>query len=75
MKTNLPKELGAHEVSMTEKEFLASFNANMPEGYPHVTSELLRKFKTDHPSLFKNDTTWTLDHHRKALITWLPQNM
>jgi hypothetical protein len=74
MKKN-PNQILAHEVSMTEPEFLESFNKNMPAGYPHVTHALLMKFKEAHPGLFKDQNIWTLDHHRKRLIEWLPQNI
>lgn len=63
------------ERPLTEAEFMASFNANMPEGYPHVTLDILERFKLAHPALFKKKNVWTLDLHRKRMIEWLPQNL
>jgi len=57
-------------------DFLASFNKNMPKGFPLVTPALLKKFQTAHAALFKDgNTTWSLDQHRKKLIDWLPRNI
>lgn len=64
-----------NETLLTAAEFLESYNKNMPEGYPHVTLVILEKFKEAHPSLFKNNSAWTLDLHRKRMIEWLPQNI
>lgn len=63
------------ERPLTDAEFMASFNANMPEGYPHVTPAILERFKESHPALFKKKNVWTLDLHRKRMIEWLPQNL
>lgn len=63
------------ERPLTSAEFMESFNANMPEGYPHVTLAILEKFKAAHPNLFKTGNHWTLDLHRKRMIEWLPQNL
>lgn len=70
-----PNFIPVYERTMTEAEFLASFNANMPEGYPHVTLEIMKKFKAAHPSLFKSEHAWNLDQHRKRMIEWLPQHV
>lgn len=70
-----PNFIPVHERVMSEEAFIASFNANMPEGYPHVTQETMKKFKAAHPSLFKSEHAWSLDQHRKRLIEWLPQNL
>ncbi|OHA92022.1 MAG: hypothetical protein A3J09_00800 [Candidatus Zambryskibacteria bacterium RIFCSPLOWO2_02_FULL_51_21] len=63
------------ERPLTNAEFLESYNKNMPEGYPRVTLSQLERFKEVHASLFKNKGVWTLDHHRKRMIDWLPQNI
>ena len=65
----------ASELPMSEAEFLASYNANMPEGYPHVSLAIMEKFKLVHQNLFKGKSIWSLDHHRKRMIEWLPQNL
>ena len=64
-----------HERLLTINEFLDSYNTNMPPGYPRVSIALLEKFRDEHQSLFKSKEMWSLDHHRKKLIDWLPQNL
>ena len=63
------------DAPMTDLEFRDSFNQNMPEGYPHVTLEIMEKFKSAHPVLFRSRNKWNLDQHRKRMIEWLPQNL
>ncbi len=71
----VPGQLMAHEVPLTDAQFLESFNKNMPQGYPHVSLAILKRFKDAHLSMFKADGLWSLDHHRKRMIEWLPQNI
>ncbi len=71
----LAERIVPNEIPLTSREFLESFNANMPAGYPHVTPEILERFKYAHPNLFKKANIWTLDLHRKRMIEWLPQNL
>lgn len=71
----LSERIVPNETPLSAEEFLESFNANMPEGYPHVTMEILERFKLAHPNLFKKPNVWTLDLHRKRMIEWLPQNL
>lgn len=70
----LPK-VAPQEILLSAAEFLESYNKNMPKGYPHVSMEILQKFKNEHLSLFKNSGLWSLDQHRKRMIDWLPQNI
>lgn len=70
-----PNFVPTHELIMSEGEFLDSFNANMPAGYPHITLELMKRFKLSHPALFKAPNAWSLDLHRKRMIEWLPRNI
>lgn len=63
------------DAPMSEEEFIDSFNKNMPEGYPRVTVEILKRFKEAHLSMFKGKGAWSLDQHRKRMIDWLPQNL
>ncbi len=70
----LPK-IVPKEILLTAAEFLESYNKNMPKGYPHVSLEILERFKDQHLSLFKNKGLWSLDQHRKRMIDWLPQNI
>lgn len=64
------------EMRISITDFLASFNKNMPKGFPLVTPALLKKFQDAHPMLFKDgNVTWSLDQHRKKLIDWLPRNL
>ena len=71
----MPGELLSYELPLTDKEFLESFNRNMPQGYPLVSLEILKKFKEAHLKMFGTDGSWSLDHHRKRVIEWLPQNI
>ncbi len=71
----LPKPLQLNEIMLTPAEFLESYNKNIPEGYPHVSMDILQKFKESHLSLFKSNDLWSLDQHRKRMIDWLPQNI
>jgi hypothetical protein len=63
------------EIFLTAAEFLETYNKNMPKGYPHVSMEILQRFKNEHVSLFKTHGLWSLDQHRKRMIDWLPQNI
>ncbi|MBN2093895.1 MAG: hypothetical protein JW740_00770 [Candidatus Zambryskibacteria bacterium] len=69
----------SHEIKSNERplsliQFLESFNKNMPPNFMQATKELLLKFRKEHESLFRKDNSWSLDHHRKKLIDWLPRN-
>ena len=70
-----PQGLKPSEIRVTASDFLASYNQNMPEGFPRVSAALMKKFKEEHPLLFKRDDLWSLDQHRKKLIDWLPRNV
>ena len=71
----LSERIVADERPLTNAEFLESYNTNMPEGYPHVSLQILQRFKDAHPALFKPASTWSLERHRKRMIEWLPQNI
>ncbi len=68
------KETHSSLIEITLAEFLTSYNKNMPESFPRVTTVLLLRFKELHPALFKNSDSWTLDQHRKKVFEWLPRN-
>lgn len=68
------KEEAASLVEMSQMDFLASYNQNMPPQFPRVTTAQLNKFKEDHGSLFKHGNMWSLDQHRKKIMDWLPLN-
>ena len=67
------KETHSSLIEITLAEFLASYNKNMPESFPRVTTALLLRFKELHPALFKKGDAWTLDQHRKKVFEWLPR--
>ena len=73
MKNN-PNEPKLNEIELSLAEFLKSFNLNMPESFPQVSEAQLLKFKAEHAGLFKKSNTWSLDHHRKKVMDWLPRN-
>ena len=68
------KETHPSLVPISLGEFLASYNKNMPDSFPRVTTAILLRFKELHPALFKNGELWTLDQHRKKVFEWLPRN-
>jgi len=68
------EELKIGQMQLALVDFLASYNKNMPPGFPLATVPLLKKFKDAQPGLFKNGDLWSLDQHRKKLIDWLPRN-
>lgn len=54
--------------------FLASYNSNIPEGFPLASTRTLRKFQELHPGLFRNGDNWSVAKHRKRLIDWFASN-
>lgn len=70
-----PKPITPNEAPLTITEFLTNYNKSLPQNFPHASLVLLERFKNEHISLFKTENVWTLDHHRKRLMDWLPQNM
>jgi hypothetical protein len=73
MKTT-PKGPTINEAHITLTEFVVSYNKMIPAEWPQATSELMKRFKTDNTSLFKNGDLWSIDLHRKRIIDWLPLN-
>ena len=67
-------QLKISEMQISRRDFLKSYNQNMPATFPRATTPLLNKFREEHASLFKHGDMWSLDIHRKKLIEWLPQN-
>ena len=63
------------EKRLTLAEFLKSYNADLPEGFPRASLPLLKEFAKRYPELFKLGITWSLDQHRKKLMDWLPMRM
>lgn len=59
------------EKKRTLDEFLALYNASLPETFPAATASLLEEFRTGHKSLFPAGSRWTLDRHRKEVMDWL----
>ena len=72
MKT--PETTKLHEAQISLKEFLLTYNKNLPTTFPRVSEAQLLRFKREHLSFFKNGEFWSLDQHRKKIIDWLPQN-
>lgn len=67
-----PKEINVSEMRISLADFLKSYNQNMPASFPRVSVTMLKKFKDEHPLLFKHGNLWSLDEHRKKIIDWLP---
>lgn len=51
--------------------FLASYNENIPAGFPRASAAMLKKFQLTHPTLFKRGDVWSVALHRKKVIDWL----
>lgn len=62
-------EIGQMKTSLLE--FLKLYNKDIPASFPHVSAPILKRFKSEHPALFKDGDTWSVDQHRKKLIDWL----
>ncbi len=54
-------------------DFIVSYNKNLPADFPHATLSASLEFKRLHPSFFKGNSSWSLEHHRKKYMDWLPQ--
>ena len=68
-KEELQEKISAIEERMALPDFWAD------KDVAQATIKELQKFKDEHLSLFKGNSSWTLDQHRKRLIDWLPQNI
>ena len=56
----------------TSSDFLDSYNKGIPESFPKASAEDLKEFQVVHPRLFKENSQWSLEKHRKRLMDWLP---
>jgi hypothetical protein len=63
------------EKKITIKDFLKSYNENLPDVFPSATLPLLNEFRGAYPELFKNGNEWSLDTHRKKVMDWLPRHL
>jgi hypothetical protein len=59
------------EEGHTTEEFLALYNANLPDSFPQASRALLEEFRNSHLSFFKSANVWTLEQHRKRVMDWL----
>jgi hypothetical protein len=64
-------ELKVSQQPLSLGDFLASYNQNIPAGFPRASVDLLKKFREANTNLFKHEEHWTLDLHRKKLMDWL----
>jgi hypothetical protein len=65
--SSVPKQSLLQKSSM---DFMELYNKTIPVGFPHLTDELLKKFKAENPSLFKEGEQWSIDKHRKEVVDW-----
>jgi len=63
------------EKKLTLPAFLKSYNEDLPAQFPQVSDSHLREFKKTFPTLFKEDSSWSLDQHRKKVMDWLPLHL
>jgi hypothetical protein len=59
------------EENHTLEEFVALYNENLPDTFPHASNTLLKEFRKSHASFFKLPDTWSLEQHRKRVMDWL----
>jgi hypothetical protein len=57
------------------KDFLKSYNKDLPSIFPAVSMPLLKEFRQTHLSLFTHGEMWSLDQHRKKVMDWLPSRL
>lgn len=65
------EELELSEMLVPLATFFASYNQNIPTGFPRASVSLLKEFQVTHPALFKQGYLWSVARHRKKLIDWL----
>jgi len=65
------EEIRLSEMLVPMTAFFASYNQNLPTGFPRASAALLKEFQITHPSLFKKGNLWSVARHRKKLIDWL----
>lgn len=70
MKRN-KEELMLSEMLVPTAVFFASYNQNLPAGFPRASLSLLKEFQSTHPALFKKGDLWSVARHRKKLLDWL----
>lgn len=63
------------EKKLSLKEFGICYNEGLPEGYPPVTTQLLKTFMAANAHSFKEEGVWSLDQHRKKVMDWLPSHL
>jgi len=66
---NIEQEIS--QIIVTTSAFVASYNRDIPKGYPEASVENLEQFYKAHPLLFKNGRKWSMDRHRKRVMDWL----
>ncbi|MBP9855722.1 MAG: hypothetical protein KBC48_00225 [Candidatus Pacebacteria bacterium] len=70
-----PKIPNPSENVVTLATFLQAYNSTIPGSFPKATLPLLKKYKEEHASLFKEGDSWSLDLHRKKIMDWLPNQL
>ena len=68
------RDLEINQVSTTMAVFMETYNKSIPDSFPTVSVQILKKFQALHPILFKNNDEWSIDKHRKKLMDWLPSS-
>ena len=71
MKVKKSTEPDVNFIGATTSLFVQYYNKNVPETFPRASVPALEKFKAAYPGLFKRNSEWTIDKHRKKLMDWL----
>ncbi len=66
---NIEQEIS--KIVVSTSVFLASYNRDIPKGFPEASLENLEQFYKAHPLLFKDGRKWSMDRHRKRVMDWL----
>lgn len=74
MKTKKHDDTAVNFIEVSPSEFVQEYNKNIPDAFPHVSLKILEKFRKAYPALFKDNSEWTNDKHRKKLMDWLVSN-
>ena len=59
------------EKSLSFSDFMKSYNEGLPLQFPRASLALLREFRKEHLTLFKDGGEWSLDQHRKKVMDWI----
>ena len=63
------------EQTLSIEDFKKRYNEDLPSDFPTASITFLKQFKKTYPALFKDESLWSLDRHRKKFMDWRPQRI